>query len=131
MKVRTTRLHHKEYEMTKSILLAVAAAGTLALSAQAHAGGHVAWSVGINLPPVGVAVGNAPVYAPAYPVYAPAPVYSPAPVYYESAPVYAPPPVYYRPAPVVYGAPYYGYRHHRYYNRPMPVYAPYPHARHW
>lgn len=113
--------------MIKPVILALATAGAVLGSASAHAGGHVSWSVGINLPPVGVVVG-APAY-PAYPVYAPAPVYvEPAPVY---APVYEPAPVYYRPAPVVYGPPAYYYPRHRAYYRPVPVAAPYPYHRHW
>lgn len=114
--------------MTKSIMLALAAAGTLLCSANANAGGHVSWSVGINVPVVGAVVGSGPAYgypAYGYPVYEsyPAyPAYAPAPGYVQPAPVY------YRPAPVIYGPPAYHYRHHRHGYRPVVV-APYP--RHW
>lgn len=88
--------------MRKS-LIAVLALGATALASGAARASDVHWSIGINLPPIGTVITNAPpvVYAPAPVVYAPAPVvYAPAPV------VYAPPPVVYRPAPrVVYGAP--------------------------
>ena len=105
--------------MTKSIMLALAAAGALLSSASANAGGHVSWSVGINVPAVGVAVSNGPVYG--YPVYESYPVYAPAPVYVQPAPVY------YQPAPAYYGPPAYYYRHHRHAYRPVVV-APYPRA---
>ncbi|HEX6362942.1 MAG TPA: hypothetical protein VFZ93_08295 [Albitalea sp.] len=96
--------------MKKLITLALAAAGCALGTGAAHAG-NVYWSVGINLPPVGTVVSNAPppVYAPA-PVYVPAPVVvaPPPPVYvvpprvvYRPAPVYVPAPVVYRPVPVV------------------------------
>lgn len=77
--------------MKKSIAIVLAvAAGTLApVAAQA---GNVYWSIGINAPPIGTVISNAPVYAPVY--SQPAPVYYPAPVVY-------PAPVYVRPAPVV------------------------------
>jgi len=108
--------------MTKSILLALAAAGTVLCSANANAGGHVSWSVGINAPAVGAVISNGPVYGGyGYPVYESYPVYAPAPVYYQPAPVY------YRSAPVVYGPPAYYYRHHRHAYRPVMV-APYPRA---
>lgn len=86
------------------------------VSGAAHAS-RVSWSVGVNVAPVAIGVGNG-YYAPA-PVYAPA--YAPAPVYVAPQPVYvAPPPVMYRPVPVYRPAPvYYGpppgygyYRHH-------------------
>jgi hypothetical protein len=110
--------------MTKSIMLALAAAGTLACSASANAGGHVSWSVGVNVPAVGVAVSNGPAYG--YPVYESYPVYAPAPVYVQPAPVY------YQAAPVYYGPPAYYYRHHRYGYRPqVAVYPPAPYPRHW
>jgi len=109
--------------MTKSILLALAAAGTVLCSANANAGGHVSWSVGINAPVVGAVISNGPVYGGyGYPVYESYPVYAPAPVYYQPAPVY------YRSAPVVYGPPAYYYRHHHYRQGYYPA-APYP--RHW
>ncbi len=101
--------------MFKPLVLALAtAAGTL-VGGAAHAGGHVSWSVGINVPVVGAVISNAPVYyGRAYqPVYEPAyePVYAPQPVYVPAPPVYrVPPPVAYYPAPVV----------SRYY-RPVPV----------
>ena len=81
--------------MTKSIMLALAAAGAMLCSASANAGGHVSWSIGINAPPVGAVVSGGPAYgypAYGYPVYESYPVYAPAPVYVEPAPVY------YRPA---------------------------------
>jgi hypothetical protein len=89
-----------------------------ALGATAARAGDVHWSVGINLPPVGTVISNAPVYHPAPVVYAPPPVvYAPAPVVVHPAPrvIYAPPPaVVYRPAPPVVYAPYgpYGHRHY-------------------
>lgn len=86
-----------------ALAAALVALGTVAAgSAQAS---NVQWSVGINLPPVGTVISNAPVYQP---------YYEPAPVYVQPAPevVYRPaPPVYYRPAPVVV-------------YRPVPVYGP-------
>lgn len=109
---------------TRSLLLALASAGTLLCSASAHAGGHVSWSIGINAPVVGAVVSSVPAYPVYAPAYEPYPVYAPAPVYV------APPPVYVRPAPVLYGPPAYYYpRHHGYY-RPVPVEPPYP-RRHW
>lgn len=116
--------------MTKSIILALATAGTLLCSANANAGGHVSWSVGISAPAVGAVVSSGPVYgypAYGYPVYESYPAYAPAPVYVQPAPVY------YGPAPVYYGPPAYYYRHHRHGYRPVVV-APYPQApypRHW
>ena len=94
--------------------VALTLAGTLGASA-AHAG-NVHWSVGINLPPVGTVISNAPVYHVPPPV-----VYAPPPVVVHRPPqvVYAPPPaVVYQPAPRVVYAPY-GYAephrhwHHR------------------
>ena len=87
----------------KKSLATLAAFAALACTGAAHAGSHVYWSIGINVPPVGTVLSNAPVYAPAPVVYAPAAVvYAPAPV------VYAPPPprceqprVVYQPVPVV------------------------------
>lgn len=109
--------------MTKSIMLALAAAGTLLCSANANAGGHVSWSVGINAPAVGAVVSSGPVYG--YPAYG-YPVYESYPTY---APVYVQPaPVYYGPAPAYYGPPAYYYRHRHHGYRPVVV-APYP--RHW
>jgi hypothetical protein len=71
-------------------------------SVAAMANGHVTWSVGVNLPPAQVVVGNGyGYYDPPQTVYR----VSPPPVYYQPAPVYyQPPPVVYRPAPV-YGHP--------------------------
>jgi hypothetical protein len=82
--------------MSKPLRQLIAAAVLGLGSMAAMAGGHVNWSVGINLPPAGVVVSNGPTY------YAPPPVYRAAPpVYYAPAPiVYQPPPVIYRPAPV-------------------------------
>ena len=97
--------------MTKSIILALAAAGAVLCSADANARGHVSWSIGINAPVVGAVVSNGPAYgypAYGYPVYESYPAYAPAPYYVEPAPVY------YGPAPVYYGPPAY-YRHHGYY----------------
>lgn len=81
-------------------LLAVAALGLG--TSLAHAGG-VNWSIGINLPPIGTVISNAPVYYPPVTYYEPPPVvYRPAPVYY------APPPaVIYRPVPRYVGPPAY------------------------
>jgi|RhisoiCoNPM_1038542.scaffolds.fasta_scaffold03902_2 hypothetical protein len=84
--------------------LAIAALGLAGVAATgaAHAG-NVAWSVGINLPPLVISGGNVGAYYPA-PVYYPPPVvYAPPPVVYAPPPrvVYAPPPVIYRPAPPV------------------------------
>lgn len=100
--------------MNKSIVAALAAAGTLLTAGAAHAG---SWSVGINLPlprivlpvPSVVVAAPAPVYAPV-PVYSQEPVYTQEPVYVsEPAPVYyRRPPVYVRPAPVVYPRYYHG-----------------------
>jgi len=105
--------------MTKSIILALAAAGAVLCSADANARGHVSWSVGINAPVVGAVISNGPAYgygypAYGYPVYESYPAYAPAPYYVQPAPVY------YGPAPVIYGAPAYyyhghGYRGHGYY----------------
>lgn len=84
------------------LLRGVAISATLGLGCvAAMANGHVTWSVGVNLPPAQVVVGNGQGY-----YYPPQTVYrAPPPVYYQPAPVYyAPPPVVYRPAPV-YGPP--------------------------
>jgi hypothetical protein len=112
--------------MRKPIALAFAGAVFALASGAAHAG-NVYWSIGINAPPIGTVISNAPVYSAPAPVY-----YQPAPVYYEPAPVYVPPPVvyvrprvvyrpvpvYYRPAPVVYGTYYHGgyYRGHEHHD---------------
>jgi hypothetical protein len=87
--------------MKKQIAIALATLACAAATSAAHAG-NVHWSVGINLPPIGTVVSNAPVYsAPAPVYYQPAPVYyQPSPVYYQPAPVYvSPPQVVYRPVP--------------------------------
>lgn len=114
--------------MNKSILLALATAGTLLSAGAAHAA-DVSWSVGINLPGIvlplpplpGLVVTGGPVYAePVYrepryrepvrayvqaPIYAPVPVYQPEFVRYQPEPVYHPRHPqwrhHYRPAPVV------------------------------
>ncbi|MDQ6680664.1 MAG: hypothetical protein M3Y67_06835 [Pseudomonadota bacterium] len=105
--------------MKRPLILAVAATAAL-LAAGAAQAADVHWSVGINLPPIGTVISNAPFYPPGR-VYYPAPVrYSP-PVVYQ-APLYgAPPPVYEAPL-VVYPAPrpYYGQR--SYYERPVVVF---------
>ncbi|CAN5670288.1 hypothetical protein BH09PSE5_BH09PSE5_35230 [soil metagenome] len=93
------------------VLAGVALVVSLGAATQAaHAG--VSWSVGINVPPVGTVISNAPGYysPPVYvqqpPVYyAPPPVYyAPRPIYYQPRPIYyqQPAPIYYRPAPPVY-----------------------------
>jgi hypothetical protein len=93
----------------RKILIASLAVGASLLAAGAAQASNVHWSIGINLPPVGTVISNAPVYAPV-PVYAPPPVvYAPAPVIYQPAPR-----VVYRPAPVVYGPP-------AYVGRPVPI----------
>ena len=99
--------------MNKSLIAAVATAAGLLAAGTARAG-DVHWSIGINLPPVGTVISNAPVYAPPPVVYAPPPVvYAPPPVVYQPAPrvVYPAPVVVSRPVPIVYGEPYYGHRH--------------------
>src|SRR5205814_8661092 len=81
--------------MRKQIAIALASAACALATGAAHAG-NVYWSVGINAPPIGTVISNAPVYAPA-PVYV-----APPPVVYEPEPVvYAPPPVVYVPRPRV------------------------------
>jgi len=97
--------------MNRQLVASLAlAAATLGATGAAHAGSHVSWSIGINVP------GPAPVYVQPAPVYVePAPVvYAPPPrvVYVRPQPVmYAPAPVYVRPAPVYveYGR---GWHHH-------------------
>jgi len=107
----------------KMIVMGLAAA-SLAMATGAAQAGNVQWSIGVNLPPVGAVVSNAPAYYEPAPVYyQPAPVYvAPPPpvvyvpqprVIYRPAPVYVPAPVVYRTAPVVYtNGYYYGQRHH-------------------
>ena len=103
--------------MNKSLILALAAAGTLLGAGAAHAG-NAQWSVGINLPGIvlplpplpGLVITGGPVYQQPVRSYRPEPVYA-------LAPVYAPEPVYYAPEPVYYpGQPQ--WRHHY---RPAPV----------
>ncbi|MEO8281451.1 MAG: hypothetical protein ABI564_17260 [Ideonella sp.] len=74
-------------------LLAIAALG-LGLGTSLAQAGNISWSIGVNLPPIGTVISNAPVYYPS----APYSTYSP---YYEPAVVYRPAPVYYSPPPVV------------------------------
>lgn len=103
------------------------AAAALALTAgPAQAGGHVNWSIGINLPLVGALISNGlpyrvdaapvyssgygPQYAPAYgAAWVPAPVYAPPLVVYRAAPpVFYPRPLAYGgyvPPPIAYGVP--------------------------
>jgi hypothetical protein len=91
----------------------------LSLGLAGHAAqAHVNWSVGINLPPVGTVISNAPMYYSA-PVYVQQP-----PVYYTPPPVYYQPrPIYYQPAPIYYRQP------PRY---AAPMYQPvYPEQRYW
>ena len=92
--------------MNKSLIAAVAATASLLGTGAAHAG-DVYWSIGINAPPVGTVISNAPVYAPAPVIVAPPPVvYAPPPVVYAPAPVmYQPAPRVVYPAPVVVGRP--------------------------
>jgi len=109
-------VRNKEHLVKKFIAMALAAAGCALATGAANAG-NVYWSVGINVPPVGTVVSNAPVYVEPAPVYVPAPVYAPAPVYVPAPPVvYAPAPVVYAPPPPVVVVP----RYVRY--RPAPVY---------
>ena len=99
--------------MNKSLIAALATAAGLLAAGTARAG-DVHWSIGINLPPVGTVISNAPVYAPPPVVYAPPPVvYAPPPVVYQPAPrvVYPAPVVVSRPVPIAYGEPYHAYRH--------------------
>lgn len=106
--------------------LATAALGLAGIAAAGAAqAGSVNWSIGINLPPIGVVGGYYPApvyYPPPPPVYIPPPqvYYAPPPVYYQPPPVvyaprpiiYAPPPqVVYAPPPVVYPPPRGYYRH--------------------
>ena len=92
--------------MKKILVLSLAAAGALLVSAEADA--RVAVSLGINLPGVAVVAG-APAYVAPPAVYAPAPVYYGAPAvgYVPGAVAYYGPGPYYRPGLVVYP----GYRH--------------------
>jgi len=92
MSYRTSSLFSK----AAAVALGFAA---LAVASAAHAGGGVAWSVGISSPGVAVGVG-APMMAPVYaqPVYVqPAPVWQP-------TTIYSVPPVQYTQPAVVYPA---------------------------
>ena len=103
--------------MNKSIVLALAAAGTLLTAGAAHAA-NVSRSVGINLPVPGLVITGGPVYQQPGRYYQSAPVYAPEPVYYAPESVYyAPESVYYAPEPVYYPR-YPQWRHHY---RPAPV----------
>ena len=107
--------------MKKFIALAVAALGCALATGGAQAHSNVSWSIGINLPPIGAVISDAPLYTAPAPVYvAPAPVVyaPPPPVYVAPAPVVVVPrPIYVRPAPV--------YVTHPVVVRPVPmVYAP-------
>ncbi len=82
--------------MQRSFVLAATAAATFLAAGNAHAGGRVDWSIGINLPPIAAVVS-----APGY--------YAPAPVYYEQ-PMYPvqndyPPRVLYAPRPRIWLPP--------------------------
>jgi hypothetical protein len=96
----------------KTFACIVAALGCGLATGVARAG-DVYWSVGVNLPPVGTVISNAPVYAAPAAAYVPAPVYvEPPPVVYRPAPVYVAPPVVYRASPqVVYVERPYHHRH--------------------
>jgi hypothetical protein len=96
--------------MKKLFVIALAAASCALATGAANARTNVSWAIGINAAPIGVAVSNGPIYAPAPVYYEPAPVYyQPAPVYYEPAPVYVEPaPVYVQPRAVYRPARYYG-----------------------
>jgi hypothetical protein len=125
-----------EHSMNKSIILALAVAGTL-LGAGAAQAADVRWSVGINLPVPGLVITGGPVYRQYSPyseysgyseyreparVYAPVPIYAPAPVYYQPEPVYVQPePVYYYPRQSQW------HRHHQ----PVPVIAAPPYQPGW
>ena len=96
--------------MNKSLIHALAAAGTL-LSAGAAQASNVQWSVGINLPVPNLVITGGPVYQQPLRSYRAEPVYAPEPVYYAPEPVYyAPEPAYYPRQPQ--------WRHHY---RPAPV----------
>lgn len=96
---------------TRQIFVAsLALAG--ALSAGVAQAGGVHWSVNIQAPVAGVAVGTVISSGPMYQAY---------PVYPAAYPVYSPPPVVYVPAPVV-----------RYRPAPPPRYVVVPaEPRHW
>ena len=86
--------------MNKSVVLALAAAGTL-LAAGAAQAANVSWSLGINLPVPGLVITGGPVYQEPGRYYqnAPVPVYAPEPVYYQRQPQWRH--RHYRPAPVI------------------------------
>ena len=108
---------------SKSIVLALIAAGSTLAAGAANAGG-VSWHIGINLPVPQLALPLPPLPVPQVVVAAPPPVYEvPQPVYYEPAqPYYVPPPVVYRrpvvvgyrPVPIVYERPVYRPPEYRY-----------------
>ncbi|HWI83733.1 hypothetical protein [Ramlibacter sp.] len=88
----------------KSLVVAAAALGAVAVASAAHAGSDVIFSIGVNAP-YGY-VQPAPRYVDPQPVYVqPQPVYvQPQPVYVEPQPVYVQPrPVYVQPQAVYYG----------------------------
>ena len=95
---------------------AIVGAATLA-SGAAHAGGHVNFSVGLNVPVYAAApvyVQPAPVYVQPQPVYVPSPYAQPQVVYTQPPVVYPPAVTYYSQPAVVIGAGFYGgHRHHR------------------
>jgi hypothetical protein len=111
--------------VNKSLILALAAAGSLLGAGAAHAG-NGQWSVGISLPGIvlplpplpGLVVTGGPVYHQPVRSYRAEPVYAPEPAYYAPEPVYyAPEPVYYAPEPAYYPRQP-QWRHHY---RPVPV----------
>lgn len=79
--------------MFRPLIAATLATVSLLGAGAAHAGTH--WSIGINLPPVGVVVADTPRYVVREPVpvyYAPPPVVYAPPRYVEREVYYAPPP---------------------------------------
>ena len=101
------------------VAAAIVGAATLA-SGAAHAGGHVNFSLGVNVPmvaPAPVYVQPAPVYVQPQPVYVPNPYAQPQVIYTQPQVVYPPAVAYYGQPAVVIGAGYYGgggggHRHH-------------------
>lgn len=88
-----------------NIMHKVVAALGFGLAVSVAQAGNISWSIGINLPPIGTVISNAPVYADG-PYYGPAPYSAPPPVVYRPAPVYySPPQVVYRPVPIYYAPP--------------------------
>jgi hypothetical protein len=107
MQVSDTKGSRHTRRIAAAAWLLLGATAALMAAAPARAGG-VQWSVGIQLPPVVVAVGRGPSYGPPPVVYAPPPVvYAPPPVVYVPPPrvVHAPPAYYQPPARVVYAPP--------------------------